>query len=127
MSNKDRKEIGVPKISLILAVITTAPLLLSQLGLLMFHFDNLWSYDSWLVWIWGIVAPPLIFAYYFLWTPAGMIYLVICLATILWAWRKKETNWKTLLLLVLASTVTLLGIIYDIWWYLTGQVFEQLA
>ncbi len=112
---------------LTLAALATAPLFLAQLGLLMFHFENLWSYHSVLVWLWAIVAFPLIFAYYFLWTPAGMTYLLFCFMATLWAWREKDASWKTRLLLVLISVETLLGIIYDIWWYATGQVFEQLA
>ncbi len=115
------------RIRLILAVLAATPLLLSQLGLLMFCCRGYWSYHSVLVWVWGIVAFPLIFAYYFLWTPAGMTYLIFCVMATLWAWGEKDASWKTRLLLVLISVVTLLGIIYDIWWYATGQVFEQLV
>jgi len=114
------------KIRLILVVLATAPLLLSQLGLLMFYFRNSWSYDSMLVWLWVIVAPPLILAYYYLWRPEGMIYLLLCLMATLWAWGEQDATRMTRLLLVLVSVITLLGIVYDIWWYVTGQIFEPL-
>ncbi len=109
------------------AILVAAPLFLAQLGLLMFYFRNSWSYHSVLVWLWAIVAPPLILAYYYLWTAAGMIYLLFCLLATLWACGERDATWMTRLLLVLVSVVTLLGIVYDLWWYVTGQIFEQLA
>ncbi len=114
------------KYRLILATIITTPLFLSQVGLLMFCLKDLWEHSV-LIYLWAVVAWPLIFAYYLLWTPAGMIYLLACLLVTLWAWGERDATWRTRLLLLLVSFVTALGIAWDIWWYASGQIVEQLA
>jgi len=115
-------------ISFTLAVLLTTPLLMAQVALLLLCFQDWWPLESKLaINLDEILNMPLFLAYYYLWKPVGMIYLLLCLSATVCAWCARPTSWVTRLLLVLVSIVTLLGITYDIWWYVTGQVFAPLA
>jgi hypothetical protein len=115
-------------ISLTLAVLLAAPLLMAQVALLLLRFQDWWPHESKLaITLDEVLNMPLLLAYYYLWTPVGIIYLLLCLSATGFAWRAQPTSWGMRLLLMLVSVVTLLGVGFDIWWYLTGQVFHPLT
>ena len=110
-----------------LAVLLTLPLFMAQVALLLLRFQDSYPHDSeWAITLDEFFNISLLLAYYFLWKPVGMIYLLICLSATVWSWYARPSTWKTRVLLVLVSVVILLGITYDIWWYATGQVFEPI-
>jgi len=69
-----------------------------------------------------IVIPFL--AYYFVSSTEGIIYLVLCQASLGAVWFIVRPPWKSRIVFLAYNLVVLIFIGYDIWWYATGQVFQ---
>jgi D-alanyl-lipoteichoic acid acyltransferase DltB (MBOAT superfamily) len=66
---------------------------------------------------------PFFFVYLIMPSPAGILYLLVCLIVTLWAWLGRPQEWKSRILHALGLVAILLGTAYDIWWYATAQQY----
>jgi hypothetical protein len=74
--------------------------------------------------------PPAIFiiipfvAYYFVPSIFGVIYLGLCLASLVAVWLKVRPSGKSRISFLCYSAAVLIFIGYDVWWYATGQTYQ---
>ena len=70
-----------------------------------------------------IVIPFL--AYYFVPTFWAILYVALCQVSLGAVWVFDRFSWKSRIVFAFYNLVVLIFIAYDIWWYLTGQVFQS--